>query len=135
MKPGNFEIFPDTHVAAVFKQGASFSLNAPAGDFDEGRFASAYADAIVDRMKEHGYVDVTVDHDSHGFRIEAFNPDGSSLDVGFSVNDRLGLDVDYASGISVQNGNDVNLTSGVWEFPDEFGYDALEDFLSYFKGW
>lgn len=136
MNTGKFEISPESHVAEVFKPGASFSLEAPAGDYDAPAFERAYATAIEERLKAHDYADLDIDHDAGGFHVLAFNPDGSSIQVGFSVNDRLGLDVDYASGISVQNGNDIDLlTMGVWEFPNELGYDALEDFLVYFKEW
>lgn len=135
MEAGKFEITPEAHVSEVFKPGAAFSLGAPIGDFDANAFEQAYAAAIVDRMQVHGYEQMQVEYDREGFSILAFNPDGSSIQVGYSVNDRLGLDVDYASGISVQNGNEINLDGQVWEFPEELGYDSLEEFLAYFKEW
>jgi hypothetical protein len=135
MEAGKFEISPAAHVADAFKPGSTFSLDEPVGDFDRIAFEKAYAAAIVERLVAHEYADIDVDHDAGGFSVIAFNPDGSNVRLGLSVNDRLGLDIDYADGVSVQNGNEVDFMDGVWEFPSNLGYDALEQFFDYFKTW
>lgn len=135
MRDTRFEITPESYVASVFKPGASFSLDEPAGEVDKAKFLSAYGSAIVEQMSQIGYEDISVTQDPYGLSVLAFTRDGSSIDIGFGLNDKLGLEVESATGVSVQNGNDVDLLFGHWEFPEPLSYEALEAFFTNFEQW
>jgi hypothetical protein len=136
VQAGKFEISPEAHVTDAFRPGGRFSLDAPVGSIDRPTLFGLYSDAIKARMEAHGFENVEIGiPDAHGFYVDAFNANGSTFSIGFSVNDRMGLDIDYATGISVANGNEINLHADHWDFTDDFDYDNLEAFLENFKDW
>jgi hypothetical protein len=132
MNRGSFDLTPSRHVETVFQRGHKFDLLDVPGSFDRDGLAKAYGQAIGDWMTSLGYDGVEIDVDGDRFRLTAFNPDGSSLDIEFRVNDRMGLEVVDLRGISVAHGNEVPLD---WAFDDGMGFDGLEAFLDHFKNW
>jgi hypothetical protein len=132
MTPGEFGISLDDHLSSVLQNGGSFSLPEAAGEFDKNASARFYGDVLEGRLLYLDFDNIEIEVEGDSIHVAAFNPQGSSFDLGFSVNDRMGIDVDYLSGISVAHGNEVPLD---WEFKDGIDLESLDEFLKYYREW
>lgn len=98
--------------------------------------AALYASRIekLFAAEEFGDFDITVDGTDIDFM--AINKDGSTVQLGLRVNDDLGLEVDWATGVSIQNGNEIDLD---WWFEDQerkfTDVGNLKEFIDQFKEW
>lgn len=128
------EISPSSHVLSAMRDGSPFSLDSAPGDFDRNAFAQSYGDMFEELLTRYGYEKIEIGVEDGDIRVTAFNADGSFFDLGFSVNDRLGINADYLTGVSVDHGNEVNLD---WLFTDKGGLSpaTLTEFVEHFKGW
>jgi hypothetical protein len=143
MNTGKFDVAPDTYVADNFKKGASPNMgDIDVGTFDKAALARAYSQAVLPILTSHGYEGlmpgglVAEWQGAQDFYIDFESPNGSSFSLGFGIDDRMNLRVDFATGVSVAHGNEIDLIEdGVWEFPEAVGYDDIEIFLENFKEW
>ncbi len=131
MTPGKIEIPVDDH-----NSRAGWPDTQSLGEFDRPTLLQAYSAAVKARMEAHGFDTPDIEFGESGFTLDTTNANGSSFSIGFSVNDELGLHVDWASGVSVANGKEVSLDDGyIWSFEPVLGYEALQKFLECFQDW
>lgn len=143
MNTGKFDISPAAYVTENFKKGAHPNTgDIDVGTFDKTALAKAYSEAVLPMLAAHGYEGLMPEgaavqwQGAEDFYIDFGNPNGSSFSIGFGVDDRMNLRVDFATGVSVAHGNEIDLMEdGVWEFPEAVGYDDIETFLENFKEW
>ena len=128
------EISPSSHVLSAMRDGSPFSLDSTPGEFDRNAFAQSYGDMFEELLSRFEYEKIEIDVEDGGIRVTAFNADGSFFDLGFSVNDRLGINADYLTGVSVDHGNEVSLD---WLFTDngDLTPATLTEFVECFKVW
>jgi hypothetical protein len=132
MTPGKLEISLDDHLESVLQNGGSFSLPAAPGEFDKNACARFYGEVLEGRLLYLDFDNILIEVEGDSISVTAFTPDGSSLNLGFSVNDRMGLDANYLWGVSVQHGNEVPLD---WEFEDGIGTESLDEFFKNYREW
>jgi len=136
MEIGKIGAQKDALFDAMFADDGRFAL--PEGEIGmvPGAAAALYAPRIRKLFEDEGFGDFDVAVNGSDIEFLAFNAEGSSVSLGMRVDDALGLAVDWASGVSVQNGNEISLD---WWFEDcgmKFQDVAeLKRFVDQFKNW
>lgn len=138
MEIGKIGMPYDTQFDAMFAGEGVFGRSA--GDIDPSLSpavaASLYAPRIRKLFEDAGFGDFEVAVDGSDIDFMAFNANGSNVRLGMRADDALELIVDWTSGVSVQNGNEIDLD---WWFEGrDQKFDDVADlkrFVDHFKDW